>query len=100
MTIIEKHEVFEIEVLEKLKNARILDALVFGGGTMLRLCHEMKRFSADLDFWKIKAVSDDAFFRRIQKILAQAYDLTDAQIKHYTLLFELRSSHFPRRLKI
>ena len=53
MNIFEKHEIFEIEVLEKLKNARLLDSLVFGGGTMLRLCHELKRYSVDLDFWRI-----------------------------------------------
>jgi len=100
MTILEKHEIFEIEILERLKNARILDALVFGGGTMLRLCHEVKRFSADLDFWKIKNILDDTLFSRIQEILARDYDLTDAQIKHFTLLFEIRSSSFPKRLKI
>ncbi|MDH3259067.1 MAG: nucleotidyl transferase AbiEii/AbiGii toxin family protein, partial [Deltaproteobacteria bacterium] len=43
-----------MEVLEKLKNTGLLEPLVFGGGTMLRLCHELKRYSADLDFWFIK----------------------------------------------
>ena len=100
MTILEKHEIFEIEILERLKNARILDALVFGGDTMLRLCHEVKRFSADLDFWKIKNISDDTLFNRIQDILVRDYDLTDAQIKHFPLLFEIRSPRFPKRLKI
>ncbi len=100
MTILEKHEIFEIEVLEKLKSARILDMLIFGGGTMLRLCHEMKRFSADLDFWKHKEISDEKLFGRIKEVLEQEYELTDAQIKHYTLLLEVRSFHFPKRLKI
>ena len=50
MNIFEKHEIFEMEVLEKLKNARLLDPLVFGGGSMLRLCHELNRYSVDLDF--------------------------------------------------
>ena len=59
MNIFEKHEIFEIEVLEKLKNTRLLDPLVFGGGTMLRLCHEMQRYSVDLDFWRIKDTAEN-----------------------------------------
>jgi len=100
MNILERHEVLEIEVLERLKNARVLDKLVFGGGTMLRLCHEMKRFSADLDFWKLTEVPDKKLFERIHDLLSRYYDITDAQIKHYTILVEVRSSHFPKRLKI
>ncbi len=100
MIVHEKHEVFEIEILEKLKNARILDALVFGGGTMLRLCHEMKRFSANLDFWRIKDLPEEKLLLRIQDVLKQSYDITDVQLKHFTILIEIRSTHFPRRLKI
>ena len=51
-----KQEIFELEVLEKLKNNRILEPLVFVGGTMLRLCHDLNRYSVDLDFWLIKKV--------------------------------------------
>ena len=58
MTVLERHEMFEIEVLDRLKSARILDRLVFGGGTMLRLCHDMPRFSAELDFWKLRETAD------------------------------------------
>jgi len=100
MNVLEEHEIFEIEVLDKLKNGRVLQTLVFGGGTMLRLCHEMKRFSADLDFWKITDKDDNKLFFRIQNLLSKEYQITDAQIKHYTILVEVRSSHFPKRLKI
>ncbi len=100
MNIFEKHEIFEIEVLEKLKNERLIEPLVFGGGSMLRLCHELKRYSVDLDFWRIKSVPVDALFDKFQHFLKQEYDVTDAQIKHFTLLFEIRSAHFPKRLKI
>jgi len=96
MNIFEKHEIFEIEVLEKLKNARLLNSLVFGGGTMLRLCHELKRYSVDLDFWRIK----DTLFDKIKDVLQQNYDITDAQMKHFTILLEIRSGYFPKRLKI
>lgn len=100
MNIFEKHEIFEIEVLEKLKNERLIEPLVFGGGSMLRLCHELKRYSVDLDFWRIKSVPVDALFDKFQHFFKQEYDVTDAQIKHFTLLFEIRSAHFPKRLKI
>lgn len=100
MDIFEKHEVFEIETLEKLKNNRLLDPLVFGGGTMLRLCHELKRYSVDLDFWFIKKVPVETYFGRFSKVLAREYEITDAWFKHFTLLFEIRSGNYPRRLKI
>ncbi len=100
MNIFEKHEIFEIEVLEKLKNERLIEPLVFGGGSMLRLCHELKRYSVDLDFWRLKSVPVDALFDKFQHFFKQEYDVTDAQIKHFTLLFEIRSAHFPKRLKI
>ncbi|MBW2023363.1 MAG: nucleotidyl transferase AbiEii/AbiGii toxin family protein, partial [Deltaproteobacteria bacterium] len=100
MNALEKHEIFEIEVLDKLKNGRVLQGLVFGGGTMLRLCHEMKRFSADLDFWKITDVDDNKLFEELQNLLRKDYEITDAQIKYYTILVEVHSSHFPKRLKI
>ncbi len=100
MNIFEKHEIFEIEVLEKLNTERLIEPLVFGGGSMLRLCHELKRYSVDLDFWRIKSVPIDALFDKLQYFFKQKYDVTDAQIKHFTLLFEIRSAHFPKRLKI
>ena len=100
MNIFEKHEIFEIEVLEKLKNGRLLDPLVFGGGSMLRLCHELKRYSVDLDFWRIKDFPTEMLFNKFQDLLKREYDVTDAQNKHFSLLFEIRSAHFPKRLKI
>jgi hypothetical protein len=100
MDIFEKHEIFEIEVLEKLKNAHLLNSLIFGGGTMLRLCHELKRYSADLDFWRIKDADEEILFEKIREVLQQDYDITDAQMKHFTILFEIRSGDFPKRLKI
>lgn len=100
MLTFERHEVFEMEVLERLKRAKILDTLIFGGGTMLRLCHEMKRYSADLDFWKIKDLPDETLFKRLQSALVTDYELTDIQMKRFTILLEVRSPHFPKRLKI
>jgi predicted nucleotidyltransferase component of viral defense system len=100
MDILDRHEVFEIEVLDKLNSAKLLDPLVFGGGTMLRLCHELNRYSVDLDFWFIRKTAQKAFFGKLLKILGQVYEITDAQIKHFTLLAELRAGMYPKRLKI
>lgn len=100
MDIFRQHEVFEIEILDKMNSAKLLERLVFGGGTMLRLCHELNRYSMDLDFWFIKSTPQKKYFERMQKVFKKDYEITDAEIKHYTLLFELRSAQYPKRLKI
>ena len=100
MDIFRQHEIFEIEVLDRMKSGRLLEPLVFGGGTMLRLCHDLKRYSADLDFWFTKKISQENYFNSIQSTFKKDYEITDAQAKHYTLLFELRSAAYPKRLKI
>lgn len=100
MDIFRQHEVFEIETLDALHRAGVLEPLVFGGGTMLRLCHELPRYSADLYFWFIKTVEEDVYFKRMQCLLGEKYEIKNARIKHHTLLLELRHSAHPRRLKI
>lgn len=100
MDTFRQHEVFEIETIDALHRGGCLDPLVFGGETMLRLCHELPRYSVDLDFWFIKTVEEDAYFQKVQGLLKKNHDITDAWIKHYTLVFELRNSAYPRRLKI
>jgi predicted nucleotidyltransferase component of viral defense system len=100
MDFLARHEEFEMEVLYKMNSGRILEKLVFGGGTMLRLCHELNRYSADLDFWLIKPVSSEEFLENISSILVKEYEITDNQNKHFSLLVEVRSHRYPKRLKI
>lgn len=100
MDIFRKHELFEIEVLGKLNSLKLLQPLVFGGGTMLRLCHELNRYSADLDFWFVKPVDQDGYFAGFRDLVGSAFELTDAQMKRYTILFELRAPDYPKRLKV
>jgi hypothetical protein len=100
MDILQQHEVFEIEVLDTMNSTKVLGPLIFGGGSMLRLCHELNRYSVDLDFWLIETISEKSFFDEILRALDRDYEITDAQMKHYTLLYELRSGSYPRRLKI
>ncbi|MEO0093378.1 MAG: nucleotidyl transferase AbiEii/AbiGii toxin family protein, partial [candidate division WOR-3 bacterium] len=95
-----KQEQFELEVLERLNSKRLLTNLVFGGGTMLRLCYGLDRFSVDLDFWLIKTIDVNKLFNDLKQYLGQYYTLTDSENKFYTLLLELKSKSYPRRLKI
>ena len=100
MDIFRQHEIFEIEVLDRLKSARLIDHLVFGGGTMLRLCYELNRYSVDLDFWFTKKIPQSGYLDKLRQTLEQDYEITDAQTKRYPLLVELRSANYPKRLKI
>ena len=104
-----KQEQFELEVLDRLKSGRFLDRLVFGGGTMLRLCFGLDRYSVDLDFWILPGTAgrekkghDDhaAWFSELQRFLARFYEIRDAMEKFHTLIVELRSPDYPRSLKL
>lgn len=100
MDIFKEHEIFEINVLDKLKNTGLLLPLVFVGGTMLRLCYDLDRYSADLDFWFIKKIEYNDYLDKLKKNISSFYEITDLQEKFNTLLIELRSSIYPKRLKI
>lgn len=92
-------ELFELEVLDRLNSGKFLTQIIFGGGTMLRLCHGLERFSVDLDFWVIKDLGPE-FFENMKGYLAKHYDIKDSAEKFYTILFELRSPDYPRSLKL
>jgi predicted nucleotidyltransferase component of viral defense system len=100
MDILNKHEEFEMEVLEHMNSKKILESVVFGGGTMLRLCHDLNRYSADLDFWFLKKEEIFERFNEIKKYLSEKYELTDDCDKKSRLLYELRSPAYPRLLKV
>lgn len=95
-----QQEIFEIEVLAWLKNKSFLRNMIFGGGTMLRLCYDLKRYSVDLDFWIFRTNKINKFFINLKDSLKTNYDLIDAQDKYYTLLFEIKKAPYPRKLKI
>ena len=77
MDLLARHEEFEMEVLHRMNSGRILEKMVFGGGTMLRLCHELNRYSADLDFWMIKTFHFEVFIGKLgvtlQAVLAHKF---------------------------
>ncbi|GAB4407346.1 MAG: hypothetical protein OHK0032_02660 [Thermodesulfovibrionales bacterium] len=95
-----KQEKFEVEVLDRLKSGRFLDSLIFTGGTMLRLCYGLNRFSIDLDFWLYKEIDRGDYFRRLKEYFSRYYVIKDAENKFYTMIFEIKSKDFPRSLKI
>jgi len=100
MDILHRHELFEMEILDGLHRSGALAPLVFGGGSMLRLCHELNRFSVDLDFWIIAPIRENDYFSKTRQLLEKSYDVTDAEIKYHTILFEVRSTRYPRLLKL
>lgn len=102
MSVLERHERFEIELLEALRRARALDGVVFGGGTMLRLCHQMERYSVDLDFFLKEPARDFSGDFARMRVAADGLGctVTDAAEKHFSWLLELRRADAPRRLKI
>ncbi|MBU2445077.1 MAG: nucleotidyl transferase AbiEii/AbiGii toxin family protein [Bacteroidetes bacterium] len=93
-------EIFEIEVLELLNSIKVLDSVFFGGGTMLRLCHNLNRYSTDLDFWLDINSDSRLIYSKIKEALSGNYRIIDSTNKKYTLLFEFRSSKITRNLKI
>jgi hypothetical protein len=93
-------EIFEIEVLELLNSIKVLDNLYFGGGTMLRLCHNLNRYSTDLDFWIDITLDSKSLFSKLKDEFKNRYKIVDAENKKYTLLFEIKSATYKRNLKI
>lgn len=100
MVRLQAHEAFEMAVLHWLRSKSLLQPLAFGGGTMLRLCHELPRYSLDMDFWFFKQVDYDAFYQRLKDSVGHEYDVTDVQNKFYTILVEIRKRAGTTRLKI
>jgi hypothetical protein len=93
-------EILEIEVLELLNSIKVLDSLYFGGGTMLRLCHNLNRYSTDMDFWLDNSADLKPLYKKIKGALLSKYRITDAADKKFTMLFEFKAPNFLRNLKI
>lgn len=95
-----KQEQFEIEVLDRLNSKKLLSNLIFCGGTMLRLCFGLNRFSVDLDFWVVKKVESNELLKDLKECLSGAYMITDFANKFHTVLLEIKSKDRPRSLKL
>ncbi|OGS24059.1 MAG: hypothetical protein A2297_05980 [Elusimicrobia bacterium RIFOXYB2_FULL_48_7] len=95
-----KQEQFELEVLDKMKSAKLLDNLLFIGGTMLRLCYGLERFSVDLDFWLLRETNAKQLLAGLKTCLGKSYAVKDSADKFYTILLEIKSKGYPRSLKL
>ncbi len=93
-------EKLEIEVLEFFNSIRVLDYFYFGGETMLRLCHNLNRYSTDLDFWLDPKSDSKNIYSKCKSSLSANYQLTDFANKRNALLFELKAPGITRSLKI
>ncbi len=100
MDQLKQHEIFEIETLQFMKNRRLLDSLVFGGDTMLRLCHGLNRYSVDLDFYLKDQTAHDRFFQKITSEFAGPFVVTDSHNKRNTILQEIKHERYGMKLKI
>lgn len=94
------HEQFEMEVLTELQSIQMLDKLIFGGGTMLRLCHELNRYSVDLDFYLKDKKDESIIGEKIKSHLVGPYQIRDYMEKQNTIQIEVASPQFPKKLKI
>ncbi len=100
MELLKQHEQFEMQVLSELQSVRLLEKLVFGGGTMLRLCHELNRYSVDLDFYLKKRQDEKVITDRLENVFDPSYQIRDFQKKRNTILLEISTMEFPRKLKL
>ena len=93
-------EQFELEVLNELHSRKLLSDLIFTGGTMLRLCFGLNRFSVDLDFWMTEKTNSSSLYLKIKQYLNENYSIKATKDKFNTLVFEIKSKHYPRSLKL
>jgi len=95
-----KHEQLEMEILESLNSVKMLGNLIFCGGTMLRLCHELARYSVDLDFWCTDKSKEEDIYQGIKEFLKNKYDLKRSKKSEGAIVFEFSAKGYPRSLKI
>ena len=95
-----KHEQLEMELLNGLNSIKVLAYLIFCGGTMLRLCHELNRYSVDLDFWLTPDNRAEEIHKDIRNYLRQNYTLRTSENTPASLLYEFAARGYARRLKI
>ncbi|MBN2200078.1 MAG: nucleotidyl transferase AbiEii/AbiGii toxin family protein [Candidatus Aminicenantes bacterium] len=85
-------EELELAILKSLFESRMGDALVFKGGTALRLAYGSPRFSDDLDFSALGPIKEEDFEKACRSAAKAVPDaaLVEALAKHFTLFALLR----------
>ena len=67
---------------------------------MLRLCHELPRYSLDMDFWFFREMDFETYYDHLGDHVQSDFDVTDMQNKFYSILMEIRRRAGTSRLKI
>ncbi|MBI4365790.1 MAG: nucleotidyl transferase AbiEii/AbiGii toxin family protein [Deltaproteobacteria bacterium] len=73
-------EYLQVRVLKAIYHSKYAGALSFMGGTALRICHDLKRFSEDLDFAYDRPLRGYAFSRLLAAV-RQVFDLDGYMIE-------------------
>jgi hypothetical protein len=95
-----EHEALQMAMLHWLGSKRFLGSLAFGGETMLRLCHELPRYSLGLEFFFFKQESYDGFYDRLYTALLLNHDVIDAQNGDHSIIVEVKRKRRMPKLKI
>jgi predicted nucleotidyltransferase component of viral defense system len=95
-----EHEALQMAMLQWLGSKRFLASLAFGGETMLRLCHELPRYSLGLDFSFFKEESYDGFYNRLYTAFLKDHTISNAQNNNNSIVVEVEGKKGIPALKI
>jgi predicted nucleotidyltransferase component of viral defense system len=97
-------EEYELLILQKLTESPLGNAVIFKGGTALRLAYGSPRFSDDLDFSLLTPVSASTFVSVAQTLASSLPQVTlvEALSKRFTLfaLYKMREPYLPYAFSI
>lgn len=97
-------EEWELKILKILFDSLLARKIYFKGGTALRLAYGSPRFSEDLDFTAIAAISEKEFRDFAQKVAQSSLQvkISDFKVKFYTYLIEFKISepYLPKNFSI
>ncbi|MDZ7696987.1 MAG: nucleotidyl transferase AbiEii/AbiGii toxin family protein [Deltaproteobacteria bacterium] len=80
-----------IEIVQALAKSPAGSRIAFKGGTALKLFYDLPRYSEDIDYDALQGVSSEELIGTIKSLcIKKGWEMTDAAVKHYTVLVELR----------
>ena len=97
-------EEYEILLLKEIFESEFGSALVFKGGTALRLAYGSPRFSEDLDFTQIKEINPEKFLAFLKELPNKYPAITSIEVneKYYTIfgLVKIKEEYLERAFSI
>jgi len=80
-----------IEVVQALAKSKVGSQIAFKGGTALKLFYDLPRYSEDIYYDSLRAVSHEELISIIKGLCTKkSWEITDDALKFYTILVELR----------